>query len=318
MAETAPTQRTEQEVRAPKVSVGLPVYNGERYLEAAIDSILNQSFTDLELIISDNASEDRTREICERYAREDPRVRYIRQETNLGAGPNYNFTFHEARGEFFKWAAHDDVLEPTMVERCVEALEDNPDAGLVFTRTLKLDEHGEVVGRYDDYDGMRLDSPQPHKRFADMACGQHNCVALFGLMRRDVMESTMLHPNYENGDRHFLVQMALRARALQVPEYLFKRRDHPGAYTAKLRRGERAQWWDTTTAGRVSFHHWNNLRVYSEVIRSSSVGVGEKVLCYARIGRYLFGPRWYRQRWILLIRDGLTGLLHLGRKALTS
>lgn len=309
---------TEAETRSPKVSVGLPVFNGERYLAEAIDSILNQSFTDIELIISDNASDDGTQEICEEYADKDPRVRYYRQPSNLGAGPNYNFTFHEARGEYFKWAAHDDVLEPTMIERCVEVLEQVPDVSLAFTRILKIDEHGSIVGRYDDYDGFRINSPSPHMRFGDMACGQHNCVALFGVMRRDVMASTMLHPSHQGGDRHFLAQMALRGRLMQVPEYLFRRRDHPGAYTSKLNKIDRVQWWDITRAGRVSFSQWYALREYSNVIVTSSVGIREKVLCYLQFPRYLMGPRWYRQRWILLLRDGVSGLYQLSMRALRS
>jgi glycosyltransferase involved in cell wall biosynthesis len=318
MAEGTQAQSADSYIRTPRVSVGLPVYNGDRYLEAAIDSILNQTFTDLELIISDNASDDRTQEICESYVQRDPRVRYFRQSTNLGAGPNYNFTFHEARGEFFKWAAHDDVLEPTMLERCVEILDRLPDVALAFTRILKIDEHGDVVGRYDDYDSMRIDSSQPHTRFADMACGRHNCVALFGLMRRSVMQSTMLHPSYEDGDRHFLAQMSLRGRILQVPEDLFKRRDHPGAYTSRFRRAERVQWWDVEKAGRVTFPSWNALRVYSNVIRTASLSAKEKLLCYSQTGRYLLGPRWYRQRWVLLIREGVSGLFRIGKRALTS
>ncbi len=88
---------------APRVSIGLPVFNGERYLARAIDSILAQDFRDLELVVCDNASTDRTAEICAAYARRDPRVRYHRNPRNLGAGPNYDRCFHLARGEYFKW-----------------------------------------------------------------------------------------------------------------------------------------------------------------------------------------------------------------------
>lgn len=303
-------------IPAPRVSIGLPVYNGDPFLEKAIESILAQTFSDLELIISDNASTDRTQEICERFQRMDPRVRYFRQPKNLGAGPNYNFTFHQARGEFFKWAAHDDVLEPTLVERCVETLDEHPDAQLAFTKTMRIDEHGVVVGKYKDYDGLNLDSRRPHRRFGDMVCGMHNCVAVFGLLRRDQMESTMLHPTYEDGDRHFLAEISLRGRLIEVPEYLFQRRDHPGAYTSALPRGERIQWWDTSKAGRITFPEWKSLGVYFDLIRRSTLGTGEKALCYMQLIRYLFGPRWYRQRWVKLIRDGLVGTYHLSRRAI--
>ncbi len=86
---------------APRVSIGLPVFNGERYLARAIDSVLGQDFRDFELIICDNASTDRTAEICAAYARRDARVRYVRNPRNLGAGPNYDRCFHLARGTYF-------------------------------------------------------------------------------------------------------------------------------------------------------------------------------------------------------------------------
>jgi glycosyltransferase involved in cell wall biosynthesis len=92
----------------PLVSVGLPVYNGERYLSRALDSILEQSLSDFELIISDNASSDTTEAICRDYARRDPRIRYVRQRENLGAPRNWNFVVHEARGRYFKWASASD------------------------------------------------------------------------------------------------------------------------------------------------------------------------------------------------------------------
>ena len=103
----------------PKVSIGLPVYNGERYLREALDSILGQTFRDFELIICDNASTDETAAICADYAARDPRIRYHRQTHNIGATANFNHTFELARGAYFKWAAHDDVLAPTWLEKCV-------------------------------------------------------------------------------------------------------------------------------------------------------------------------------------------------------
>src|SRR3990172_5611242 len=105
------------------IAVGLPVYNGQKYLAQAIESILGQTFADFELIISDNASTDRTQEICQAYAARDPRVRYFRNERNLGAGPNYDLCFERARSKYFKWAAHDDVIAPDFLEKTKANLE---------------------------------------------------------------------------------------------------------------------------------------------------------------------------------------------------
>ena len=104
--------QAEMATDGPRVSIGLPVYNGDNYLAETLDSILAQTFTDFELIISDNGSTDRTEAICRRYAAQDHRVRYVRNPSNLGAARNYKRAFELARGEYFKWNGHDDPLAP--------------------------------------------------------------------------------------------------------------------------------------------------------------------------------------------------------------
>ena len=106
----------------PRVSIGIPVYNGGRFIKEAIDSILAQTFEDFELILSDNASTDETEEICKEYATLDRRIRYYRNEENLGAAKNYNRVFELSNGEYFKWASHDDLCAPEYLERCIAAL----------------------------------------------------------------------------------------------------------------------------------------------------------------------------------------------------
>lgn len=300
----------------PLVSVGLPVYNGEAFLEDAIESILGQTLDDFELIISDNASTDRTPEICQRYAASDPRIRYFRQPENLGASPNYDFTFYQARGRYFRWAAHDDVIEPTMLEACVEALEANSEIQLAFPRTLRIDSTGETVGKYPDYSRMRLMSARPSVRFGDMICCMHNCVAFFGVSRRDILATTALHAPHEDSDRHLLAELALKGPLYEVPEYLFKRRHHPGAYSQSVRLGQRMAWWDTKQADKVTFPEWNSLRIYLRLIRQSDVPTSERRACFLQLVRWLFGPRWYRQRWVKLGRDALFGAYRLGRRGL--
>ncbi len=110
----------------PLLSVGMPVYNGQNYLAFTIEAILSQSFTDFELIISDNGSTDETEAICRAYAAQDARIRYERVEENLGAAYNFNRVFELARGRYFKWAAHDDYFTADYFERCIQVLEQNP------------------------------------------------------------------------------------------------------------------------------------------------------------------------------------------------
>jgi len=111
----------------PKVSIGLPVYNGEKFLRRRIDSILSQTFKNFEFIISDNASSDLTQAICDEYAKKDSRIRYIRQEKNNGPNWNFNFVLREARSEYFAWAAADDVILPQFLEKNLKVLESNKD-----------------------------------------------------------------------------------------------------------------------------------------------------------------------------------------------
>lgn len=117
----------------PKVSIGMPVYNGEKFIRKALDSLLAQTFIDFELIISDNASTDGTPDICAEYANRDKRIRYIRQKQNYGAIWNWNYVLRQATGEYFMWAAHDDTRSPDCLSKYVEVLNNNYDVGLVFS-----------------------------------------------------------------------------------------------------------------------------------------------------------------------------------------
>src|SRR5215467_6020398 len=124
----------------PKVSIGLPVYNGENYVANAIMRLLAQTFHDFELVISDNASADRTREICLSFAQQDKRIRYHRNETNIGLAANHNRTFELSTGQYFKWAAHDDDFPPTMLGTFVSAFDRAPaDTSLVYSYCEYID-----------------------------------------------------------------------------------------------------------------------------------------------------------------------------------
>ncbi len=115
-----------------RLSIGLPVYNGERFLSAAIDSLLRQTFEDFELIISDNASTDATGAICRGYADQDRRIRYLPTKENIGSAPNFNRVIELASAPYFSWAAHDDVRAPQYLERCVEVLDRDPSVILAY------------------------------------------------------------------------------------------------------------------------------------------------------------------------------------------
>ena len=211
----------------PMVSIGMPLYNAERFAREAIDSILSQTFTDFELIMSDNASTDATATICQAYAVEDPRVCFVRNQRNLGAARNFNAVFALSSGPYFKWAAADDMCYPTFLERCVEVLERHPDAVIAYPRTQVIDDEGTPleVGR----DTLRLDSADVRDRFTDtLSPLRYTNYPFYGLIRRGALERTRLMVEYLAADRCLLAELSLSGRFVEIDETLFCRRTPRG------------------------------------------------------------------------------------------
>lgn len=237
---------TDELRRVPRVSLGMPLYNAERYLAQAFDSLLAQDFTDFELVVCDNASTDTTWAICEKYAAIDDRIRLYRNETNRGAAYNYNRVVDLARGELFKWVAYDDVCAPSLLRRCVKALDaGGPDVVLAYPRTMLIDDDGLEIGPYRD--GLDLRSPRSARRVAGFARNWSLCNAVFGVIRTDVLRGTGMIRPYLSSDVVLLAELAARGRFCEVPERLFHRRIHRSSSrqgTASLEQA--AQWFDTS------------------------------------------------------------------------
>ena len=164
----------------PKVSIGMPVYNGANYVRGSVQSLLGQDYEDFELIISDNASTDETESICRELAESDRRIQYFRNDRNLGASRNYNNVFRLARGQFFKWAAHDDECHPTMFRRCVEVLERAPDrVTMVYPLAELIDEQGKTLR--SPLDRIELRDPRRHRRLAHLLSSMDEVKVLLGV-----------------------------------------------------------------------------------------------------------------------------------------
>lgn len=274
----------------PTVSVGLPVYNGERYLAEAIESILSQTFTDLELVIADNASTDATQGICERFAAIDPRIRYVRNERNLGAAYNYNLTLEHARGQFFKWLAHDDVCRPDFIRVCVEALDADPSLVVAYPTPVDIDEHGAELGRRDA--GLALDDPDPVQRFRDTMGKAHACLPVFGLTRADVLRRTGRHGDYPAADRILLGELALWGGLHEVPLELYLHREHDQRFVyTHVTLAEQAEWFDTSRAGSTGFPTWRKLGEYLAAVGRAPLTSRQRLACYARMGKWTVGMR---------------------------
>lgn len=275
----------------PLVTIGLPVFDGEAYLEEAIRSVLRQSLDDFELVISDNASTDRTGQIGADFAATDRRVRYRRNARNVGAAANYDLTFHAARGPYFKWLAHDDRLAPQYLERTVAVLEARSEVVLCNARVRYIDGSGRSIGFYDS--GLAAaDAPRPSARFAAMTLRSHSCVDFFGVARAAVLRGSLLHARFHGADRALLAQLALRGRLAQVPEPLAEMREHPGRYTRRLRdAGSRRAWHDPDTPGRIAFPAWRLYGEYVRMMRREPMPAAERLRCAAVLARW-WGCNW--------------------------
>lgn len=208
----------------PRVSIGLPVYNSERYLRPAVESILNQTFSDFELIIRDNASTDGTPEIARELAARDARIRFIKVERNEGVAANFNRVFSLARAPYFRWHPADDLVAPEQLERCVQILDADPEIVLAYPRTTLIDEAGRETEDYDD--GLHLDDPSASVRFKQYTKSVGLVNVHYGLMRSEVLRRSILLLDFVSADVVMLGELALRGRFHEIPDRLFFRRTH--------------------------------------------------------------------------------------------
>jgi len=243
----------------------MPVFNGERFISAALDAILAQDFADFELIICDNASTDRTAEICAAYAHRDARIRYYRNDRNLGAAPNFNRCLDLARAPFFKWAAHDDLLAPGYLRRCLEPLERDPDAVLCHSLVAVVDSEGQSIGSYDS--ALRgADSPRVADRFAALILKRHLCTDMFGVIRTEALRRTGRHGAYYGGDRAMLAELALLGRFLKVDAPLFLNREHPGRFVRAVSASDWQRWHAGARPGEMINPTWRLYRDYRAAV----------------------------------------------------
>ena len=208
-------------ISEPLVGIGLPTHNGERYIREALDALLAQDYPNFRLVISDNASTDRTGEICLDAARRDARITYRRSDENLGAARNFNQVFDWTSGPYFMWAADDDRWDPSFVRRCVSALEGDRSAVMVTTGLRFIDESGNVIEvDYGIYDNPDLSSRSVARRAAALV-RRGGWYGSYGLARRDALGRTGLFQDVYGPDVVLVMELALQGPILKIPEILF-------------------------------------------------------------------------------------------------
>jgi glycosyltransferase involved in cell wall biosynthesis len=294
----------------PPITIGLPVYNGANYISDAIRSLSQQTFTDFELIVSDNASTDATADLVNEATKDDDRVRYFRQPVNCGAPANYNFTLDRAEGEFFMWHAHDDLRAPEYLERTYTVLKSCTDASVAFSQGQWIGPNGELGDVKPSYPDLA--SLSRHRRLR--AAIHHGPDLIFGLTRRSMLASTNGHGSFVGGDRSVVVELAMLGRFIEIPEVLWFNRRHPDQYTQMgPDRRRLIAWWKPEQADKIVFPRWRGLAGYIKAVGKYPLSPAERVLCLGSIGQSLFDNRMYLVK--LLLRDALNGVADGGRRA---
>ena len=307
--------------KLPRVGLGMPVYNAERYIEEALDSLLAQTFDDLEIVISDNASTDRTEEICRSYADKDDRIRYFRQRANYGLINNFNTVFRLSRGEYFKWCSSDDVCAPDYLRRAVEVLDADSSVVLVFPLVAGIDEESRPTRlplQISDRDSPgTASSPDPVTRFRKLI---RNIwwvdVFFYGVMRADVLSQTSLHRYQRSGDQLLVTEMCLKGRFYEIPEELFFSRYHANKLSARPKtHRQRAELIENSRLGRGISAWWKMVRgyplrivTYVSFVRRAQLSTLQRLVCYYEITRslawwirlrlYGFLARWHDFPWL--------------------
>jgi glycosyltransferase involved in cell wall biosynthesis len=307
---------------APRLSIGLPVYNGETYLAESIEALLGQSFEDFELIISDNASTDGTADICRRYEKQDPRIRYFRQQRNIGLAPNHNFVFAQSRGDLFKWAASDDLYARDLLQSCVTALDEHPEVVLAHAFEAAIDGEGNVTQALEY--PLATDSPRAPERFRSILFGSsglferrllsasngsaesgdgHEFVRVdnngilracdeYGVIRADVMRRIAPLGSYHHADRIIACEIALHGPFHITPDWFYFRREIPDrAYNSSPKVRARCAIQDPARANRlknptvrlVAEYFWG----YVAAIRRAPLSAADRSECLRYLAQWM-------------------------------
>jgi glycosyltransferase involved in cell wall biosynthesis len=274
----------------PKVTIAIPVYNGEKYIGKAIESVLNQTYTDFCLTIFDNDSSDNTRQVCEQY--QDERVKYFKNEQNIGMGGNHNRSLEHCDSPYFKWLSHDDMLAPTYLEKCLELLESDSSLGIAHSKTKNIDQDGNTIGDYDHE--ISLNSTVPSDRFRRLLWMDF-IPEIHGVMRTEFLKRTVGYGSFPGADRNCLGHMILLGNVGYVDQYLFYYRTHSQNYSLanksnldkqKTFTPEAKGLRDYLKANAASLIKW---QVYAKSITSSNLSLLEQVKCLICLGEWFAG-----------------------------
>ena len=282
----------------PRVSIGLPVFNGDQFIKEALDSILTQTFDDFELIISDNASTDQTGNICKLYAEKDSRIRYYRHNKNRGAAWNFNNVFKLSRGEYFKWISADSAIRPEFLKFCVDFLDKNPDTVLVNTKFIGHSEFTNTTW-FHPKQSYEWKSSKAYKRFCKFLPVVRTALPIWGVMRSNMLRETHLIRPIIGSDSILLVELILKGKFVEIPQYLVLTRRHPGSYSNirdhnyGIEGIEEVQWLNPENKNTIFLPHLRCLGEYFILVINSKENLYRKSDMTLAI--LLQGMRWRKK-----------------------
>jgi len=237
---------------SPSVTIGLPVYNGAKYVKPAIESVLNQTRSDFILYISDNASSDETKDICQNYEGTEPRIKYFRHHNNIGPVANFLWLRDQVQTPYFMWLAHDDRIEPTFLEQAVAALDHNLEAALVFSdytirNLVSLDDTAVSVNpALNDSAFVRcvkqLVRPCPSM--------------IYGMQRTSVAKSIPLQ-KFDFADLHYVVCTAFAGKIAKLDKPLYIAGVKGNRIPYSLSAGKIKRWPFIAEQARLFYKHMN-------------------------------------------------------------
>jgi hypothetical protein len=284
-------------VNVPRVSIGMPVYNGERFLAEAVDSVLAQDHAHLELIIADNGSTDGTAKICHEYALRDPRVRYVGSDRNRGIAWNFNRLVDLAVAPYFKWADADDVIEPTLVRRCVEALDADPTAVLAYTWARYIDDRGSILRDLVDVPRYGLASKPAERARGFLLLPTSHVLELQGVIRRDELAATLRMGPFAASDLALILELAMRGRFAEIPEPLFLHRMHSARASISAPTPRELSRAHSQDGSAVALPRWRLVSRFARAVVGSPAPLQQRLRALPWVGA------WVGRHWTQLAYD---------------
>jgi glycosyltransferase involved in cell wall biosynthesis len=292
--------------KTPTVSVAMPIYNSEKYLAESIESHLQQTYQDFELILTDNASTDRSEEICRSYTAKDSRVKYHRNPQNLGAAGNFRRGFELSTGLYFRWSPSDDLISPNLLQSAVDVLNHEPSIFVAYPRTKLIDDKGSITGDFDEH--LHLMDERPSERWKAARRNIRLGNLHYGLCRADTLRKTGLLRNYTGGDFPLIAEMSLYGKFFEIPGAFFYRRMHEKASSAMKDGGDVMALYDPKKRDKLFLYNWVHLGAHIKSIARAPISLSEKVHAYSFEARWLI---WGRREFL---RELATAARHPVRK----